>query len=158
MPRSYPAEIRRKVLDLVEASRPIQQVAQLLGGSDQTIYNWRRRLIDTGQAPGIPSSENEELITAPRPVSATGCHRSAAASSISAGDPCAPQAAAGPAGPTARRSQSRVSAHVAARGTPDRDDPARPQRPAASARHTCLPAGAVLAGTLTGQDRVGDHD
>jgi transposase-like protein len=43
MPRSYPPEFRRKVLDLVEAGRPINQVAELLGVSDQTIYNWRRR-------------------------------------------------------------------------------------------------------------------
>jgi hypothetical protein len=35
----------------------------MLSISDQTIYNWRRQhLIDIGQAPGIPSSENAELI------------------------------------------------------------------------------------------------
>jgi transposase-like protein len=131
------ARTRRKVLDLVEAGRPIQQVAGLLGVSDQAIYNWRRQhLIDTGRAPGIASSENGELIaarrriaelatelaihrraTAPRVVSASACHRSAVASSISAGDPYA-RAAAGPAGPTACRSQSQVSAHVAAREHP----------------------------------------
>ena len=38
MPRSYPPEFRRKVLDLVEAGRPIKQVTELLGVSDQTIY------------------------------------------------------------------------------------------------------------------------
>ena len=65
MPRSYPPEFRRKVLDLVAAGRPIKQVAEMLGISDQTVYNWRRQhLIDTGQAPGIPSSENAELIAA----------------------------------------------------------------------------------------------
>lgn len=65
MPRSYPPEFRRKVLDLVEAGRPIKQIAELRGISDQTVYNWRRRhLIDTGRAPGIPSSENAELIAA----------------------------------------------------------------------------------------------
>lgn len=41
----------------------------MLGISDQTIYNWRRQhLIDTGQAPGIPSSENAELIAARRRI------------------------------------------------------------------------------------------
>jgi transposase len=69
MPRSYPPEFRRKVLDLVEVGRPIKQVAELLGVSDQTIYNWRRQhLIDTGRAPGIPSSENAELIAARRRI------------------------------------------------------------------------------------------
>lgn len=69
MPRSYPPEFRRKVLDLVEAGRPIKQIAELLGVSDQTIYNWRKQhLIDTGRAPGIPSSENAELIAARRRI------------------------------------------------------------------------------------------
>ncbi len=36
--RGYPPEFRRKVLDLVEASRPIAEVAQALGISDQSIY------------------------------------------------------------------------------------------------------------------------
>lgn len=57
MPRSYPPEFRRKVLDMVEAGRPIKQIAEMLGISDQTIYNWRRQhLIDTGHASGIPGS------------------------------------------------------------------------------------------------------
>jgi transposase len=39
MPRSYPPEFRCRVLALVEAGRPIKQVAEMLGISDQTIYN-----------------------------------------------------------------------------------------------------------------------
>lgn len=42
MPRSYAPEFRKKVLDLIEADRPVKQVAEMLGISDQTIYNWRR--------------------------------------------------------------------------------------------------------------------
>ena len=41
MPRSYPAEFRRKVLDLVEAGRPAAEIADQLGVTGQTIYNWR---------------------------------------------------------------------------------------------------------------------
>jgi transposase-like protein len=53
MPRSYPPELRRKVLDLVDSGRKVAEVAQLLGISDQTIYIWRRQhLTDTGQLPG----------------------------------------------------------------------------------------------------------
>ena len=48
MPRSYPPEFRRKVLDLVEAGRPIKQVAEML--------------------PGISSSEDAELIAARRRI------------------------------------------------------------------------------------------
>ena len=43
MPRSCPAEFRRKVLDLVEAGRPVAEVAEQLGVTGQTIYNWRNR-------------------------------------------------------------------------------------------------------------------
>ena len=41
MPKRYPEEFRRKVLDLVAAGRPVAQVASDLGISDQTIYAWR---------------------------------------------------------------------------------------------------------------------
>jgi transposase len=34
--------LRRKALDLVEAGRPIAEVAKALGISDQSIYTWRR--------------------------------------------------------------------------------------------------------------------
>ena len=41
MPRSYPAEFQRKVLDLVEAGSLVSEVAERLGVIRQTIYNWR---------------------------------------------------------------------------------------------------------------------
>ncbi|MFJ2235089.1 transposase [Streptomyces sp. NPDC087859] len=37
MPRSYPPEFRRKVLDLVASGRKVAEVARLFGISDQTI-------------------------------------------------------------------------------------------------------------------------
>lgn len=52
MLKRYPEEFRRKVLDLVAASRPIGQISADLGISDQTIYNWlRQELIDTASCP-----------------------------------------------------------------------------------------------------------
>jgi transposase-like protein len=69
MSRGYPPELRRKVLDLIAAGRPVRQVAVLLGVSDQTIYNWRRQhLTKAGQAPRIRESENAELIAARRRI------------------------------------------------------------------------------------------
>ncbi|MEU6772604.1 transposase [Streptomyces sp. NPDC046759] len=69
MPRSYPAEFRRKVLDLVGAGRPIRQIAHDLGVSEQTIYVWRRqRLIDTGRLPGPTSEDQAELVVARRRI------------------------------------------------------------------------------------------
>ena len=39
-PKGYPAEFRQRVVDLVEAGRPVAQVAAELGISDQSIYAW----------------------------------------------------------------------------------------------------------------------
>lgn len=63
MPRRYPAEFRRKVLDLVAAGRPVAQVARDLDISAQVIYTWRRQqLIDSGQMPGMTSADHAELL------------------------------------------------------------------------------------------------
>ena len=65
MPRSYPAEFRRKVLDLVEAGRPVAEIAQQLGVTGQTIYNWRNQdLVDRGLRPGVSTAESAELAAA----------------------------------------------------------------------------------------------
>ncbi|MEU1276456.1 transposase [Streptomyces sp. NPDC005799] len=61
MPRSYPPEFRRKVLELVASERKVAEVARLLGISDQTMYVWRcQRLADTGQLPGTNSRDLSE--------------------------------------------------------------------------------------------------
>lgn len=71
MPKRYPEEFRRKVLDLVAAGRPVAQIAADLGISDQTIYTWRKQeLIDTGQAPGLNRAEQAELIAANKRIRA----------------------------------------------------------------------------------------
>ena len=65
MPKAYPPEFRRKVLDLVAAGRPVAQVAHDLEISAQVIYTWRRQqLIDSGQLPGLTSSDHAELVAA----------------------------------------------------------------------------------------------
>ena len=59
--RGYPPEFRRKVLDLVEAGRPMAEVAKALGISAQSIHTWRRQdRSDKGLAPGLSSPEKEE--------------------------------------------------------------------------------------------------
>lgn len=63
--RGYPAEFRRRVLDLVDAGRKVADVARDLGVSDQTIYSWRRQdRIDRGLEPGATSAELSELTAA----------------------------------------------------------------------------------------------
>ena len=69
--RGYPAEFRRKVLDLVESGRPVADVAKALGISDQTIYTWcRQDPIDKGLKPGLTSGERSELAAAKQRIAA----------------------------------------------------------------------------------------
>jgi transposase len=69
MPKRYPSEFRRKVLDLVASGRRVAQAAADLDISDQTIYTWHRQeLIDTGQLPGTSSADNAELVAARRRI------------------------------------------------------------------------------------------
>ena len=63
--RGYPPEFRRRVLDLLEAGRPVADVARDLQISDQTIYTWRRQnRIDRGLEPGTTTAEHAELVAA----------------------------------------------------------------------------------------------
>src|SRR5262245_59809195 len=60
--RGYPAEFRRRVVDLVEAGRRVADVATDLGISEQTIYSWRRQdRVDRGLKAGLSSAERAEL-------------------------------------------------------------------------------------------------
>ena len=69
MPRSYPGEFRRKVLDLVGAGRPVAEVAEQLGVAGQTIYNWRNQdLIDRGIRPGVTTAESVDLAATRRRI------------------------------------------------------------------------------------------
>src|SRR5262245_24289533 len=53
------------MLGLIEAGRPVTEIADRLGVSDQTIYNWRNQdEIDCGLRVGISTSESVELAAA----------------------------------------------------------------------------------------------
>ena len=65
MPRRYPVEFRRKVLDLVEAGKPVAEIADQLGVTTQTVYNWRNQdLVDQGLRAGTSTGESAELTAA----------------------------------------------------------------------------------------------
>ena len=65
MPRRYPVEFRRKVLDLIEAGKPVAEIAAQLGMTAQTIYNWRNQdHVDRGLRAGTSTSESVELTAA----------------------------------------------------------------------------------------------
>jgi transposase-like protein len=62
VPRRYPPEFRRKVLDLLKAGCTVPELVRDLQITDQTICNWRRQeLIDTGQLPGVTSTDQVAL-------------------------------------------------------------------------------------------------
>ena len=65
MPRRYPIEFRRKVLELVASGRPVAEVAAQLGVTAQSIYNWRNQdQVDRGLRPGVTTAEPAELAAA----------------------------------------------------------------------------------------------
>ena len=67
--RGYPAEFRRRVLDLLTAGRKVADLARDLGVSGQTLYTWRRQeQIDRGLIAGLRSEEREELAAAQRRI------------------------------------------------------------------------------------------
>ena len=67
--RGYPAEFRRRVVDLVEGGRKVSEVATELGVSEQTIYTWRRQeRIDAGLEAGLTTSEHAELVAAKKRI------------------------------------------------------------------------------------------
>ncbi|MEV4757825.1 IS3 family transposase [Micromonospora sp. NPDC049559] len=69
MPKRYPPEFRRKVLDLLKAGRSVADLVRDLQISDLTIYTWRRQeLIDTGRLPRITSKDQVELVAARRRI------------------------------------------------------------------------------------------
>ena len=59
MPRTYDAEFRRRVVELVRAGRPVRVVAAELGLAEATVYRWKAQdLIDCGMKPEPrPASE-----------------------------------------------------------------------------------------------------
>lgn len=67
--RGYPAEFRRKVLDLLADGKSVASVAHDLDISDQTIYTWRRQdRIDRGLQPGLTTAESAELAKARKQI------------------------------------------------------------------------------------------
>ena len=67
--RGYPAEFRRRAIDLLDSGRKVADVARDLGVSEQAIYGWRRQeQIDRGLEPGLSTAEKAELAAAKRRI------------------------------------------------------------------------------------------
>ena len=67
--RGYPAELRRRVVDLLATGRRVVDVARDLGVSEQAVYGWRRQeRIDRGLEAGVSTLERAELAAARRRI------------------------------------------------------------------------------------------
>lgn len=71
--RGYPAEFRRRVLDLIETGRRVADLAVDLGITEQTIYNWRRQdRIDQGLGTQYRRTRGVRRGTTAHPSSGSG--------------------------------------------------------------------------------------
>lgn len=73
MPRRYPAEVRRQVIELARSGTKVAQLAETFGMSDATIYTWLK------QERAILQPRMETCSQIPTPRSAVGLPRSGAA-------------------------------------------------------------------------------
>jgi transposase-like protein len=69
MPRRYPVETWRRVVELARAGTRVAQLAETFGVSGATIYNWLKQdRIDRGEAPGLSTEGQMELAAARRRI------------------------------------------------------------------------------------------
>jgi len=62
MPRRYPTEVRRQVIELARSGTKVAQLAETFGMSDATIYCWlKQEKIDRGEIEGLSTDQALEL-------------------------------------------------------------------------------------------------
>jgi transposase len=69
MPRRYPPEVRRQVVELARSGTKVAQLSEVFGVSEASIYNWLRQdRIDRGEIEGVSSDQALELAAARRRI------------------------------------------------------------------------------------------
>jgi transposase-like protein len=69
MPRRYPVEVRRQVVELARSGTKVAQLVDVFGVSEATIYNWlRQEQIDRGEISGTSTDTALELAAARRRI------------------------------------------------------------------------------------------
>lgn len=69
MPRRYPPEVRRQVIELARSGTKVAQLAGTFGMSEATIYNWLKQdRIDRGEVEGLSTDQALELAAAKRRI------------------------------------------------------------------------------------------
>jgi transposase len=65
MPRRYPSEIRRQVVELACSGTRVAQLSATFGMTETTIYNWiKQDKIDNGELEGLSTDQALELAAA----------------------------------------------------------------------------------------------
>ncbi|HEY4896166.1 MAG TPA: transposase [Solirubrobacteraceae bacterium] len=69
MPRRYPAEVRRQVVDLARSGTRVAQLAETFGMTEATIYSWvNQERVDRGEVQGQSTEQALELKAARRRI------------------------------------------------------------------------------------------
>ena len=69
MPRRYPPEMRRQVIELARSGTRVKQLAVTFAISEATVYNWTKQdEIDRGEREGVSTDQAIELMAAKRRI------------------------------------------------------------------------------------------
>jgi transposase len=69
MPRRYPSEMRRQVIELARSGTRVSQLVATFGMTQATIYNWlAQERIDRGEVEGFSTDQALELAAARRRI------------------------------------------------------------------------------------------
>ncbi len=69
MPRRYPPEIRRQVVERARAGTRVKQLAATFGMTEASIYNWLKQdKFDQGEIDGLSTDQAIELAAAKRRI------------------------------------------------------------------------------------------
>ena len=70
MPRKYPSEVRRQMIELARSGTSVTQLGTTFEISEATIYNWlKQEKIDRGEITGLSTDQALELTAAKRRIS-----------------------------------------------------------------------------------------
>lgn len=69
MPRRYPPEVRRQVIELARSGTRVAQLVEVFGISEGAIYTWLKQdRVDRGEEPGESTDQQLELAAARRRI------------------------------------------------------------------------------------------
>jgi transposase len=69
MPRRYPPEVRRQVIELARSGTKVAALTEVFGVSEASIYNWLKQdQIDRGERDGLSTDQALELAAAKRRI------------------------------------------------------------------------------------------